>query len=262
MKQILPEQLNQNDAEEIASYLRGELNTDERASVEDRRKSDTTFNELFEAHIKLAAATRLSNLESKLKMLSEHARPGQVGQESSLPHTKVISLGRRQLFTRLAAAGAILLLVAVGARILIPQEHDRIFQAHFTNSIVPGESELSAITESENAKAHAYYSREKYTKAAKEFDRLALAHPDKDYLLFAAISHLGAGHLQRASLLLDQYKTQFPDRYQSEVVMFQTLIKVRRGDLDEANKILDVNASMIQENKKLKSLDEALEGKI
>ncbi|HLF63856.1 MAG TPA: hypothetical protein VI603_08885 [Saprospiraceae bacterium] len=245
MKPIIPEHIDQNDSELISAYLRGDLTATEKASVEERRKSDTTFQNLFTAHLKLSAATRASNLESKLTMLREHAA---LKSQTS----KVVYLERRRFITRLAAAGVILILLVFGARILIPQENDRIFKAHFSNEIIPGKGELSA-DQSPDSKAFDHYARKEYTKAAREFDQLLAGQPDEDYLLYAAVSHLGAGHLNRAAELLDRCLITFHNN-KPEIIQLQTLVMVRRGKLEEARRILDANATLIPGHRDLEAL--------
>lgn len=252
MKQILPEQTDQPDTDLIIAYHRGELSNVEKESVEARRKSDPAFDELFKAHVKLAAATRVSHLESKLDMLRTH--------QESQPQTNTAPIARTRMLARVAAAALILILIVAAVKTLMPREHDEIFQAHFSNQIIPGMGELSGDVITDERKAFDHYAREEYPEAAKEFDKLLKSHPGQEYLLPAAASHLAAGHLNRATELLDLSRLRLPDNT-DEIVFLQALVMVRRGKLVEAREFLEAQKQQIKFDEHLEKLHADLKDK-
>jgi tetratricopeptide (TPR) repeat protein len=252
MKPIFPKQTDQPNTELIIAYHRGELSTAEREGVESRRKSDPVFDALFKAHLKLVAATRVSHLETKLEMLRAH--------QASQPQTKIAPIARTRLIARIAAAVLILILIVAAIRTLMPKEHDEIFQAHFSNQILPGKGELSGAMNIDDREAFDHYAREEYSKAAREFDKLLKTHPEEDYLLYAAASHLGAGHLNRATELLDLSRLQLPDNTQ-EIVFLQALLMVRRGKLVKAREFLDTQKQLFEFDEHLEKLHADLKEK-
>lgn len=253
MKPIFPEHIDQQDGDLISAYLRGELSPADKAMLDARRKSDKAFNEEFIALAKLAAATRISDLETTREMLQAHAR---VNPMQNPFQTKVVTLNRRRLFTRLAAAAAVLLVIAVTVKLCIPQQHDKIFNAHFSNEIIPGKGELSG-GQNDDSKAFDYYARKQYAQAAREFDLLMAAHPGDDYILYAAVSHLGAGNFKRAGTLLEQSLERFPSNI-GEIVLLQSLLEVRKGDMSTAMQILEAHPQLIREHKELGQLHKEL----
>jgi len=245
MKPIFPLQTDHPDTELIIAYHRGELSIAEKESVEARRKSDPVFNDLFKAHMKLAAAARISHLDSKLDMLRTH--------QALQPQTNVAPIARTRMIARIAAAALILILIVVAVRTLMPRENHEIFQAHFSNQIIPGKGELSGDGSSDERKAFDHYAREEYPEAAREFDKLLKSYPEEEYLLYAAASHLGAGHLDRASELLDLGFIRLPGN-RGEIVFLQALFMVRRGKLVEAREFLEVQKQQIEFDEHLEKL--------
>lgn len=249
MNPILPENIDQRDAELITAYLRNELSAAGRAEIETRRKSDAAFDALVKGLVRLAAATRLANVESALIMLQDHAK--------SHTQARVVSTQRRYWLSR-AAVAMILLVIAACALFLIPRKHDRIFSEHFSNKIVPGKGELGANPFPAETMAFDHYTRERYARAAREFDRLLSSRNDEEYLLYAAVSHLGAGHLDKAEQLLDQSMIKFP-KNRAEIVFFQTLVHVRRNNLEVATHTLETHQELVRNNPALAELSKDLQ---
>jgi hypothetical protein len=248
MNPIFPDYHDEHAEELISAYLRGELTEAEKAGVDQRRSSDPQFNDLFVAYQKLSGSVRATHLQDKLNGLRTHAK-----SEPALE-----ALRTRRMIRRVAAAAVILFVLFAGFKYLIPHKHDKIFTEHFSNRIIPGRGELSTDTEDAARAAFDFYQREQYGKAAREFDKLANGdEPIHGYSLYAAVAHLGAGHLKRASRLLDKASVKYPGN-KPEILFLQTLILVKRGDLDKAKQILAANESLVKGNRDLTALRDKL----
>jgi tetratricopeptide (TPR) repeat protein len=247
MKMIFPEHMNERDDEMITAYLRGELSENERIQLDTRRTHDPEFDKLFAAFLKLQAASRASHLETAHQMLRQYATM-----------QSPVEVRRQRVTWPMRIAAALALLLVVGSIwFFLPGENDRLFAAHFSNTIIPGRAELGPQSLSDDAQAFNYYSREQYSKAAKEFDRLYASTNDLQYLLYAAVSHLGAGNLEVAERSLNESMTLIPQRAH-EIVYMKALLYIRRNDLSKANDILNEHQDLVATNRQLSALQQDL----
>lgn len=244
MKPIIPEHPDPSSVELIDAYLRDELDKEARIAVEARRKSDPVFDNLFVALIQLSAAAQATHLEEKLAMLRVHS--------ASSPLVVTTGLPRRRLISRIAAAAIVLLLIAAGLQVLLCRDVNPLYTTHFTIDVLPGKGELSDHPP-HDWKAYDHYLRGNYHKAAQEFDRLRIEFPNSEYLLYAAVSHLGAGNTRQAELLLRDAAQQLPGNME-EIIFYQTLLLVRQGDIPAAKTLLDSHPEMVEHSVHLGSL--------
>ncbi|WP_298512556.1 hypothetical protein [uncultured Kordia sp.] len=212
-----------NTEEFIQDYIANRLSDEDKARAEELLQTDTEFRELYESHLELTAAFKISNDKALKKRLQE------LDANTTTVSTKKLNTG---IIRRIAIA-AIFIIGAFFAINQFTAEGD-VFDTYFEvcpNTYLP--VTRGTATQDVQSEAFKVYESGDYQKAAKAFKDLLATKNNLNIRFYYAMSLLNQ---EKYDLALNELNSlaQHNFDYQVETFWYAALIHIKKEDNEAA----------------------------
>ena len=223
----------------IEKYLRKELGADEHKKVEERLKSDASFQQQLKWHQDFMDVVREErNNEMKLFLKKVEEEKKELGLKNIfLDETKKIV---QLKWIRWAAAVLVIGFVTWGVWSQFSFNPQNLYTEHFTtypNDLV--RVERSSEKTDPLQRAFVAYQDNDFDSAIRQFDQLLASSSSDNILFFKAVSHLSKGDTELAINIFEKLNAKETWQYLEAVRWYLALTYLKTGQTNKAKNLLE-----------------------